>query len=434
MTENASAPPTSLARQIIWRLGLPCIFFMFMSSLDRANISFAATAIQAELGLSATQYGTAAGILFVGFLAGQYPSLFLLQRFGFPRWITGLAILWGLSTAFLGLAQSSSQMSALRIVIGFAEGGLAPGINLYLGQFTTSRERALTFAMPMLAVPLSVILGGPISGLLLDMTPPFALSNWRWMLMVEGGFTILCALAAYRWFPATPSEASWINPAERAQLMEQPTLRSVAGEANDWHVLRQPLVWMSALLWFCLLCGSYGIMFWLPQTVKQMTGLSSFQTGLVNALPWIGVLLAMALNSRHSDRTGERFWHVALPAAVAAISITLAGLSGPGVLALVLLFVAGLGLGGAQGAFWAIPTTVFTPQTMAVGVVTVNILGSAGGLVMPPLVGMVKDATSNPMMPTLLVAGVLMTGALLTLAIRKVPDPRKTVIMPLRAF
>lgn len=420
MTERSSL----LTRQIAWRLALPCIFFMFMSSLDRANISFAAAAIQQDLGLSKTDYGFAAGVLFVGFLAGQYPSLFLLQRIGFPRWIAALTLFWGLSTALVGLAQTGTQLGLLRVMIGLAEGGLAPGITLYLGQFATSRERASTFATPMLAVPLSVVLGGPISGLLLDMTPPFAIANWRWMLMAEGGATMLIGLCALFWFPATPADARWIAPDDRVVLAEKATTRSVTHQANDWRILAHPAVWLASLLWFCLLCGSYGIMFWLPQTVQQMAGLSGFETGLVNALPWIGAFGAIYLNARHSDQTGERFWHVAAPAMLAAGAIAAAGLAGPGVTALVLLFIAGIGLGGAQGAFWAIPTTVFTRTTMAVGVVAVNILGSAGGLVMPPLIGLVKDATPNPMAPTLMVSAALVAGGLLALAIRRTSTAR----------
>lgn len=413
-------PTSRLSRQIGLRLALPCIFFMFMSSLDRANISFAAAAIQADLGLSATDYGFAAGVLFVGFLAGQYPSLFLLQRIGFPRWITALALFWGLSTACVGLAQESWHLALLRVMIGLAEGGLAPGITLYLGQFATARERASTFATPMLAVPLSVVLGGPISGALLDMTPPFEIANWRWMLMAEGGATMLIAAIALFWFPATPADARWISLAECEALAARATTRTVKAQRNDWSILTHPAVWMASLLWFCLLCGSYGIMFWLPQTVQQMAGLSGFETGLVSALPWIGAFGAIYLNARHSDRTGERFWHVGLPALIAAAAITGAGMAGPGPLALVLLFVAGVGLGGAQGAFWAIPTTVFTPATMAVGVVAVNILGSAGGLVMPPLIGLVKDATPNLMAPTMMISAVLIAGGLLALAMRRV--------------
>jgi MFS transporter, ACS family, tartrate transporter len=418
MADMLDEAAPALARKIRWRLGFPCIFFMFMSSLDRVNISFAARDIQADLGMSQTAYGFAAGVLFVGFLAGQYPSLFVFQRIGFPRWIGGLAMLWGLATAAIGVVQGPWQLGALRIVIGLAEGGLAPGITLYLGQFATAKERAQTFALPMLAVPLSVILGGPISGALLDMVPPFAMANWRWMVLVQGSATALIGLAAMAWFPATLADARWIGEADRARLVVAATTRNAGSGHNDWSILARPVVWMSALLWFCLLCGSYGIMFWLPQTVRQMTGLNAFEAGLVNALPWIGVLIAMFANARHSDRTGERFWHVAAPAMLAAVSITAAGLLGPGVPALGLLFVAGLGLGGAQGAFWAIPTGVFAPAAMAVGTVGVNILGSAGGLVMPPVIGLVKDATPNPMAPTLMVAGVLLAGATLALAIR----------------
>jgi ACS family tartrate transporter-like MFS transporter len=152
--------------------------------------------------------------------------------------------------------------------------------------------------------------------------------------------------------------------------------------------------------------------------VKQMADLSPFEIGLVNALPWLGVALGIYFNSAHSDRTGERFWHVGLPAALTAGAILAAAALGAGPAGLAMLFVAGLGLGAAQGAFWALPTTLFTPATFAVGAVAINIAGSSGGLIVPPLIGLVRESTGGFGGPTLLIAGILMAAALLVVAIR----------------
>jgi ACS family tartrate transporter-like MFS transporter len=196
---------------------------------------------------------------------------------------------------------------------------------------------------------------------------------------------------------------------------------------NDWSVLRQPLVWMSALLWFCLLSGAYGIMFWLPQMLKQLVGLSPLQVGFVNALPWFGLALGIYFNSAHSDRSGERFLHVALPALVAALSIAAAYLIGSGAAGLAVLFLAGLGLGAAQGAFWSVPTTLLTPSTLAVAAAAINICGSAGGLVMPHLMGLALERTGSFAGPTLLVTGIILLAALLVLVIRSLHLAAQTV-------
>jgi MFS family permease len=408
----------SLAARVHVRLALPCILFMLMSSLDRANISFAASAMNAELGFTPAQYGFGAGILFAGFLAGQYPSLHLLQRIGFRRWICACALLWGVSAAALGFIQSHTQFYLLRILIGVAEGGLAPGIVLYLSQFATERERATTFALPALAIPASVILGSPLSGWLLEAQQGLSIPGWRFMLLVEAIPTILFGLLAPLYFPDTPEQAKFLASGERDWLRANAAQRADRPRHNDWSVLASPLVVMAGLLWFCLLCGSYGVIFWLPQVIQSLTGFSPGIIGLIGALPWVGVALGMYFNARHSDRTGERYLHVAVPAFVAALALLLAWRSGPGLAALVLLLIAGLGLGSAQGGFWAIPTQLLAPAAFSVAVVAINILGSAGGLVMPQLMGVARERSGGFAAPTLLVIGVLLIAVLLVAAIR----------------
>jgi len=400
------------------RLALPCILFMLMSSLDRANISFAANAMNAELGFTPTQYGFGAGILFAGFLAGQYPSIHLLQRIGFRGWICICSLLWGISAAALGFIQTHAQFYVLRILIGAAEGGLAPGIVLYLSQFATERERATTFMLPALAIPASVIIGAPLSGWLLEMQPALGISGWRFMLLAEAVPTILFGIVAPFYFPDTPAQARFLDDRQRAWLETHAAQRVNRPRHNDWRVLATPIVVLAGSLWFCLLCGSYGVIFWLPQVIHALTGFSPFTIGLIGALPWIGVALGMYCNARHSDRSGERYWHVAVPALLAAAALLAAWKMGPGVGAMALLLIAGLGLGSAQGGFWAIPTQLLQPAAFSVAVVGINILGSAGGLVMPQLMGMARERSGGFAAPTLLVVSVLLAAVLLVAAIR----------------
>lgn len=417
-----------IAIKVRARLVLPCIFFMLMSSLDRANVSFAAARMNADLGFTPSQYGFGAGVLFVGFLAGQYPSVWLFQRFGMRRWLAGCALLWGFCAAAMAGIDSPQQFYALRILLGFAEGGLAPGIVLYLSQFATERERASTFALPMLAIPLSIIIGGPLSGWLLGMDPPTALApamaGWRWMFLAEALPTVVLGLAALAYFPDGPAEARWLSDGEKQWLTANAAHRSARAHGskpvNDWRALRAPLVWLSGLLWFCLLSGAYGLIFWLPQVVGSLTDLSPLQIGFVGALPWVGVAVGMAFNSAHSDRSGERYWHVALPALLAACALLGAWLLGPGVGALVALLLVGLGLGSAQGAFWALPTALLTPAQLTLSVVTINIAGSAGGLVMPHLMGYARERSGGYVAPTLLVVAVLTIAALLVAVISRI--------------
>lgn len=411
--------------RVRWRLALPCILFMLMSSLDRANISFAASHMNAELGFTPSQYGFGAGILFAGFLLGQYPSLWWMQRVGMRRWIATCALLWGSAAGAMGFIESHLQFYVLRVLIGLAEGGLAPGIVLYLSQFATERERATTFTMPALAIPVSVVIGAPLSGVLLGMDD-LPLSPWRFMFMAEAIPTVLLGLGALLYFPDTPAQARFLSADEKQWLVANAAHRQDRNRRNDWSGLREPLVPMAGLLWFCLLSGSYGVIYWLPQVIQSMTGLSSLGIGLVGALPWVGVVFGMYFNARHSDRTGERYWHVALPALLAAAMLLVAWQAGAGVVALVALLLAGLGLGSAQGAFWAVPTPLLKPASFSVAVVAINILGSAGGLVMPQVMGIARERSGGFAVPTLLVVGVLVVAALLVAAIhlRYRRDPR----------
>lgn len=402
----------------MWRLALPTIAFMLLSSLDRVNISFAALQMNAELGFTPSQYGFGAGILFLGFLAGQYPSVLLLQRIGMHRWMATCAVVWACCAAGIAFVHAPIEYYALRIMLGFAEGGLAPGIVLYLSQFVTERERATTFALPMLAIPLSIVIGSPLSGWLMNTATPLGLSNWRWMLIAESLPTLALGIGAWFYFPDRPDQARWLDRDQQFWLKGHAANPHSSASHNDWRVLRQPMVWASALLWFCLLSGAYGIMFWLPQLIKQLSGLSALQIGIVNALPWAGAMIGTYYNSAHSDRTGERFWHIGLPAVIASLAIVAAWGLGAGMPGLAMIFIAGLGLGAAQGAFWALPTSLLKPSTFAVAAVAINIAGSSGGLVIPHIVGILRERTGSFAAPTLLIAGILLLAAAVVAYIR----------------
>jgi ACS family tartrate transporter-like MFS transporter len=411
--------PVAISRKVMWRLALPTILFMLMSALDRVNISFAALQMNSELGFSPSQYGFGAGILFLGFLGGQYPSVLLLQRIGMHRWMALSAVVWAACAAAISFVHAPVQFYVLRVVLGLAEGGLAPGIVLYLSQFATDRERATTFALPMLAIPFSIVIGGPLSGWLMGMPAPWGLASWRWMLIAEALPTIAMGVAAWFYFPDRPTDVPWLSGEERNWLAHNAANRTDTEARNDWRVLRQPAIWSSALLWFCLLAGSYGIIFWLPQMIRQLAGATPFQIGLINSLPWIGAMLGTYFNSRHADRTGERFLHISVPALMSAVCLLLAFYVGGGITGLALLFLAGLGLGAAQGAFWALPTALFTPATFAVGAVAINIGGSSGGLVIPHLIGIVREHSGGFGAPTVLIALTMIMAAVMVVYIQR---------------
>ena len=233
-----------IAGKVRWRLALPCILFMLLSSLDRSNVSFAAAAMSADLGFTPSQYGFGAGILFAGFLAGQYPSLYLLQRIGMRGWIACCALLWGLSAGALGLMQGHAAFYFLRVLVGIAEGGLAPGIVFYLSQFATEQQRARTFTLPMLAVPVSVIIGAPLSGWLLGLghlLPLPAGDSCSWPKRFRHCCSDSRRCSGFRTLPPKPGgstadERDWLAAKRCAPRFDDPAQRLVAYCASHWSV------------------------------------------------------------------------------------------------------------------------------------------------------------------------------------------------------
>src|SRR5580704_9931169 len=238
-----------IAAKVMVRLALPIILFILLSSLDRVNISFAALQMNKDLGFTPTQYGFGAGILFLGFLAGQFPSVLLLQRIGMRRWVALCAVAWACCAAGIAFVRSPPEFYVLRVLLGFAEGGLAPGIVLYLSQFATERERATTFALPMLAIPFSIVVGSPLSGWLMTAAPQ-GLAGWRWMLIAEALPAFALGIAAWFYFPDRADQVRWLSAEERQWLEGNAANRARPESRNDWRILRQPMVWSAALLWF----------------------------------------------------------------------------------------------------------------------------------------------------------------------------------------
>lgn len=279
----------------------------------------------------------------------------------------------------------------------------------------------------MLAIPLSIIIGGPLSGLLMTIQNPVGIEGWRFMFFVEGAATVLCGIGAYFYFRNTMEEAGWLNDSERAWIRAELARDAASAPpeqaANFGAVLTSPRIWAAAGVWFTLLSGAYAIMFWLPQVIRALAGGNDLEVSVLSALPWVGVGAGMMLNSWHSDKTQERYWHIGLAAVLAAGALVAAALAGPTPAALMLLVLAGLGLGGAQGAYWALPTSFMTGGAAAAGVALINTVGSSGGVVTPPLIGWILQGNESIQAPIFTVAGFMVTGIVLLLIVRAL-EPR----------
>ncbi len=400
--------PSAPLRAIRLRLLAPLLALLFLSTVDRANISFAALQMNAALGFSAETYGFGVSIFFVGYILVQWPSLWLLQRIGMGRWVMLCAGTWGLAAAGLAFVDSASDFYALRLILGVAEGGFAPGVMFYLAQWIPSRHRAGAIATFMLAVPVSAVVGGPLAGWLMSVENPFGWSGWRFMLLVEGMPTLLLALAAPALLPDRPRDARWLANADREWLEDEIAREKQAqtGADTEKASLRNASLWLACAGWFGLMAGATGMLYWLPQILRHLSARSTdLQIGLLSALPWLAVGAGMILNARHSDRVQERHGHVSVAAFAAGLLIAFTPLMGTGALALMTLLFAGFAMGAAQGTFWTLPPTFLRPASLATGFAIINMSGNLAGLVVPVFIGWVRTRYGSFDLPVFALAG-----------------------------
>jgi MFS transporter, ACS family, tartrate transporter len=415
---HVTAVEASASRKFRKRVLLPIVVLIVLSSLDRVNISFAALQMNSDLGLAPEAYGLAVGLFFVGYLIFQFPSTWVLTRIGARRWIAGSVILWGSVATAMSFVHTAEHLYILRFLLGCAESGFAPGIVYYCSTWMPARYRANTIAITMLAIPISVIIGGPLCGWLMRASNPLNLPGWRWMLLMEGAATVAMGLIAWVLFVDKPAAARWLTSDEKNWIEDElaredarPASRS--GKGAFATVVKDQRVWLAAIVWCTTLIGANGLIFWLPQVIKEMSGLGELAIGVLSALPWIGIGIGMVANSWHSDLTQERHRHLGLALMLGTIALFLASLAAHGAFALLLLFIGGLGLGGAQGVFWSIPTSFLQRSVAAAGITLINLIGNLGGLLGPYVIGLIRSRSESFSGPVWFVAAVMACGAVL---------------------
>jgi MFS transporter, ACS family, tartrate transporter len=386
--------------------------------LDRVNVGFAALSMNEDLGFSPSIFGAGAGIFFVGYILFEIPSNLALQRFGARIWIARIMISWGIVAAAMALVSGTTSFYLMRFLLGVAEAGFFPGIILYLTYWFPARERARIIALFMAAVPLATMIGGPVSGALLELHGVGGLKGWHWLFIVEGLPAIVLGVIALKFLDDRPDGASWLSKKERQALStmlaaEAKATREV-GYAGLGQALTRPRVLVLGLLYFCIVVGLYGIGFWMPQVI-QTYGLTPLRIGFLTAIPYFFAAIAMVLWGAHSDRTGERIWHVALPLLLGGAAFVWSAYTGPLSLTMVALTLATLGIYAAIGTFWSLPTAILTGTGAAAGLALVNSMGNLGGLAGPSIVGVIREATGSFTAALLFLAGALAAGALIAL-------------------
>lgn len=380
--------------KVRWRLVPFLMACYFAAYLDRVNIGFAALTMNKDLGIGPEAFGFIAGIFFIGYCLFEVPSNVLLARFGARVWIARIMIMWGLVSMSMALATSGTQLVALRFLLGVAEAGFFPGILFYLTRWIPSAHRASIVSSFMMAIPLSNLFGAPLSGWILDyFNGVWALAGWQWLFLLESLPSIALGIVAIWYLTESPAEAKWLTPAEREALQSAIAEEDVARDARRKYTLKEALtdyrILALSVVCFGIGTGLYGLGFWLPQIVQQLN-LSNTQTGLVSAIPYLIGAVGMYFWGRHSDRTGERVWHVAGLCFLCGAVLILGAFTANPIVTMVVLTIAGMCTYASLPVFWTLPAAMLTGTAAAGGLALINSVGNSGGLVGPYLIGLVK--------------------------------------------
>jgi MFS family permease len=382
-------------RKIIWRL-MPLLTVSYiLNYLDRGNIGFAALQMNHQLGLSAAQFGFGAGILSLGYCVFEIPSNLALYRFGARIWIARIMISWGVVATGCALIQGPASFYSVRFLLGVTEAGFFPGIAFLLSQWFPAEYRARMLAILLLGVPVSSVVGGPVSGALLGLDHIGGLAGWQWMFIIEGLPTIVLGFVVLRLLADSPGTASWLTPEEKiavqAQIAAEPRHKPVS---HLWTALKDPRVLILALIQFGFTTGSYGVGIWLPQIIKTHFH-SNLTVGFVSAGPYIIASVAMLLWAGVVDRSGKRVANLILTCGLATVGLVLSVVFGAFWLSFFWLTVALVGITAARAVFWTVPARFLTGVAAAGGLAFINSIGTVGGFVGPAVVGWLKDLTGS---------------------------------------
>ncbi|MFM0523202.1 MULTISPECIES: MFS transporter [Caballeronia] len=409
-------------KRVMVRLVPFLILCYFIAYLDRVNVGFAALQMNKALGFTASMFGFGAGIFFIAYFFFEVPSNLLLERFGARRWIARIMFTWGILAAAMAyiphIAQATGLSNAyvfygLRILLGIAEAGFFPGIIFLLTLWFPAKYRGRVVGYFMAAIPLSTVIGGPISGALLQMDGINGMQGWQWLYLIEAIPALLLAFVVYFYLTDRPSDAHWLAKEERDWLVNRQAQERAHRESVHAFSVKEaifnPRVLAIALIYFGANATNYGLSFFLPQIVKAF-GLTNLQTGFVTSLPYVVGVISMVLWGRHSDRKLERRWHVAIALMVAAGGIAAsAGLDNP-VMKMIALSIAGFGIFGCLPVIWTLPASFLSGAAAAGGIAAINSLGNLAGFFGPYAMGWIKDSTGGFGAGLLCLAGAGMVG------------------------
>ncbi|WP_339437640.1 MFS transporter [Pseudomonas sp. EL_65y_Pfl1_R32] len=392
----------------------------FFNYLDRTNVGFASLTMNDDLGLTASQFGLAAGIFYVGYCLFEVPSNLALYRFGARRWLARIMITWGLFSALTALAQGPTSYAIIRLMAGIAEAGFFPGVIFFLSLWFPVKYRTRVMAWFLFAIPISSVLGGPLSAAMLAMDGIWGYKGWQWLLVLQGLPACFLGVLCLKLLADKPADAKWLTTEERKALQ---SALDAEHESKGSHSFRESVkdvrVWLLAAILFSYIIGILGIGVWLPQILKSHS-LTTTQIGWVSAIPYLIASVAMLLWAKALARKRRYVLHLAITCATGAAGFIFSVVYSDLIPALIGLTVALIGLSSVRTCFYSIPATFLSKQAAAGGIAFINAVGSLGGLVGPYAVGWLKDLTNSFNAGLIAMAAMLCLATALTLVLRRV--------------
>ncbi|HET6194949.1 MAG TPA: MFS transporter [Acetobacteraceae bacterium] len=417
----AFALEANTMRRVSWRL-IPFLLLAYLICyIDRVNVGFAALQMNKAVGIDPKTYGLGAGIFFIGYFILEVPSNLALERFGARTWIARIMITWGLVSAAFALIGGPISFLVLRFLLGAAEAGFFPGVILYITYWYPAHYRAIIVGIFMVAIPVAGLIGSPISGAILYMDGILGLGGWQWIFLLEAAPAVLLGIASFIWLTDRPEHANWLSGDQQRWLIgklaaERSRAPRVAHE-SVWRVMTNKYVLIMALVYSGAAGASTSLALWLPQLVKSF-GLTNWQTGLVNAVPFGVAAVWMVLWGRSSDRTGERVWHNALPLAWMVVAMLLTFWAIGSLWAVIPLFtLIAAGTYASKGPFWALSSEWLGPAAAAAGLAQINALGNLASFAFNYLIGWIQAETGSFPLALMPIAAVATIGTICVLVV-----------------
>ena len=411
----------SAYRKIAFRLMPFLMLCYFCAYLDRVNVGFAKLQMMSDLQFSEAAYGLGAGIFFIGYFLCEVPSNIVLHKVGARRWIARIMITWGILSGCFAFVQTEWQFYTLRFLLGVAEAGLAPGLLLYLTYWFPSYRRARMTVLWFIAIPISGMIGGPLSGLIMDrMSGVHGWFGWQWMFVIEAIPTVIVGLLVLAVLKDSVQDANWLTQDEK-NLVKQELAQDnqhKEGHASVKEFIADKRLWLLAGIYFCVVMGQYAITFWLPTLIRNSGISDNWHIGLLTSLPYMCAIVVMILAGRSGDHFQERRWHLIIPMCAGAIALTFATLFASNLtFSLICLCIAASGVLTASSLFWMLPTNFLGGVSAAAGIAAVNSFANLAGFCSPYLIGWVTTNTGSNAIGMFLITAVLIFGASLVLRV-----------------